>query len=129
MGQPVNGHTLVCDGYRNGNEIHLNLGWGSASPWFNIDTVKAGGYTWTVHAATFGIVPRANNFIYVSYTYTAGDANGTPGKPYGTVTAGYLAAQKPATIRINSGHYPEALTISRPMRLESWDGRPVTIGR
>jgi len=52
------GHAVVCDGYQNGNEIHLNLGWsGSYNAWYNIDSVSAGGYTWTIHGAVFGITP------------------------------------------------------------------------
>ena len=51
------GHAVVCDGYRNGNEIHLNLGWsGSGNAWYNIDSVKS-TYTWTIHGAVFGITP------------------------------------------------------------------------
>jgi hypothetical protein len=52
-----NGHVVVCDGYRNGNEMHLNLGWGGwADAWYNIDSVSAEGYTWTIHGGVFSIV-------------------------------------------------------------------------
>ena len=52
------GHAVVCDGYRNGNEIHLNLGWsGSYNAWYNLNSVSAGGYTWTIHGAVFDITP------------------------------------------------------------------------
>jgi hypothetical protein len=52
------GHAVVCDGYRNGNEIHLNLGWsGSGNLWYDIDTVSYGEYTWTRHGAVFEIIP------------------------------------------------------------------------
>ena len=52
------GHAVVCDGYRNGNQIHLDLGWsGAGTAWYNIDSVSYGGYTWTQHGAVFGIVP------------------------------------------------------------------------
>jgi hypothetical protein len=52
------GHAVVCDGYQNGNEIHLNLGWsGNWNAWYNIDTIVASGNTWTRHSAVFGITP------------------------------------------------------------------------
>jgi hypothetical protein len=52
------GHAVVCDGYRNGNEIHLDLGWsGSWTAWYNMDSVSASGYTWTKHGAVFNILP------------------------------------------------------------------------
>jgi hypothetical protein len=58
----VPGHTAVCDGYRNGNEMHLNLGAldpNSQPAWYNLDTVTAGGCTWTIHDAVFNITPNA----------------------------------------------------------------------
>lgn len=56
-----NGHAVVCDGYRNGNEIHLNLGWsGSYDAWYNIESVNASGYEWTIHGAVFEITPAEN---------------------------------------------------------------------
>jgi sulfatase modifying factor 1 len=52
------GHAVVCDGYRNGNEIHLNMGWsGARDAWYNIDSVSANGHTWTIHNAVFNIAP------------------------------------------------------------------------
>jgi hypothetical protein len=52
------GHAVVCDGYRNGNEIHLDLGWSGAwTAWYNIDSVVASGHTWTTHSAIFNIQP------------------------------------------------------------------------
>jgi len=56
----THGHSCVCDGYQNGNEIHLNLGWsGAGNAWYNLDTVAAGGFNWTEHGAVFGIAPPA----------------------------------------------------------------------
>ncbi|NLF38753.1 hypothetical protein GX586_04870 [bacterium] len=58
---PVNGgHAVVCDGCRNGNEIHLNFGWGggygSANAWYNMDNISYGPYHFnTDHEAVFGI--------------------------------------------------------------------------
>lgn len=62
-----NGHALVCDGYQNGNEIHLNLGWsGSWNAWYNIDSVSASGYNWSIHGGVFGIMPPAPAITSVS---------------------------------------------------------------
>jgi hypothetical protein len=64
------GHAVVCDGYRNGNEIHLNLGWsGADTAWYNIDTVSAEGITWTQHGAVFGITPPQANYAAWSQRY------------------------------------------------------------
>ncbi|MBM3861046.1 MAG: DNRLRE domain-containing protein [Verrucomicrobia bacterium] len=87
------GHAVVCDGYQNGNEIHLNLGWsGSGNTWYNIDTVietvSVNGHTWTIHRAVFGITPvlrsqsvtpssgtTADSYTYsVQYTDVSGNA-------------------------------------------------------
>ena len=60
----VNGHAVVCDGYQNGNEIHLNLGWsGSGNLWYNIDSVDYHAYTWTIHGAVFGITPPSDSTL------------------------------------------------------------------
>jgi Peptidase C10 family/Sulfatase-modifying factor enzyme 1/Spi protease inhibitor len=55
------GHAVVCDGYRNGNEIHLNLGWTDIgwTTWYNMDNVSARGYTWTFHEVVFNVTPNA----------------------------------------------------------------------
>jgi hypothetical protein len=61
------GHAVVCDGYQNGDEIHLNLGWsGSGNAWYNLDSVSASGYTWTIHDAVFGITPPTPTNYLVS---------------------------------------------------------------
>jgi hypothetical protein len=53
------GHAVVCDGTRNGNEIHLNYGWGGyATAWYNLDNVNGGGSVWTSHAAVMDIAPK-----------------------------------------------------------------------
>jgi len=53
------GHAVVCDGCRNSNEIHLNLGWGgSCDAWYNMNNVDAGGYDWNQHGAVFEIAPN-----------------------------------------------------------------------
>ena len=56
------GHAVVCDGYQNDNEIHLDLGWsGAGTAWYNIDTVSYNGYIWTTHGAVFEITPPASD--------------------------------------------------------------------
>ena len=54
----ANGHAAVCDGYRQGGEMHLNLGWaGSDNLWYDVDIVEAAGYQWVQHFAFFGVAP------------------------------------------------------------------------
>lgn len=63
----TNGHAVVCDGYRNGNEIHLNLGWsGSGTAWYTMSSVSYGGYTWTIHGGVFNITPVAYGSLCVT---------------------------------------------------------------
>jgi len=66
LGRPVyyamqslsGGHAVVCDGYRNSSEIHLNFGWsGAGNAWYNLDSVVFDGDTWSEHAAIFSIAP------------------------------------------------------------------------
>jgi hypothetical protein len=53
-----NGHAAVCDGYREGGEMHLNLGWaGTDNLWYDVDLIEAAGYQWVKHFALFGIAP------------------------------------------------------------------------
>jgi hypothetical protein len=65
--------------------------------------------------------------IYVDFR-NAGCQNGTEAFPFKAVAKAYTAATDGDTIRVKSGNYPEALTMSRPLRLEAIGG-PVTIGR
>jgi len=58
MVSSLGGHAAVCDGYRNGNEIHLNFGLGGyGDAWYNIDSIVFPTYKWTSHEAVFGIAP------------------------------------------------------------------------
>ncbi len=58
----LGGHAVVCDGYRNSNEIHLNFGWsGYEDAWFNMDRVTAQNVSWTGHYAIFGLTPPNPN--------------------------------------------------------------------
>ena len=52
----LGGHAVVCDGARNGNEIHLNFGWGGAdNAWYNMDNLN--GFN-NYQAAIFEIEPN-----------------------------------------------------------------------
>ncbi|MBN2135027.1 MAG: C10 family peptidase [Acidobacteria bacterium] len=64
-GAPDEGHSIVCDGYRDDNTFHLNFGWGD--PWWD---------------------PVANQWVYMSEAWY----NLPTGMPagYNTVTAGVL---------------------------------------
>jgi hypothetical protein len=58
----TDGHAVVCDGYRNGNEIHLNLGWGgNDTAWYSMDSISTsnGDFNFN-HAAVFGITPPSS---------------------------------------------------------------------
>ncbi len=56
MASALGGHAVVCDGYRNGNEIHLNFGYsGYGDAWYDIDSVVFYNYSWSRHEAVFGI--------------------------------------------------------------------------
>ena len=50
------GHAVVVDGCRNGNEFHVNFGWGNSYPpstaWYNMDDINGFNYN---HDAVFGI--------------------------------------------------------------------------
>ncbi len=68
------GHAIVCDGSRNGNEIHLNFGWGgSANAWYDINNVNGGGATWVDHSAIFNIAPKIVDLAYESYIVDSDD--------------------------------------------------------
>ena len=51
------GHAVVVDGCRNGNEIHINMGWGgSGNAWYDLNNIAYGAYTFNSgHDAVFGI--------------------------------------------------------------------------
>ena len=81
------GHAVVCDGFRNGNEIHMNFGWsGSATAWYNLDYVNGGGYTWINHHAIFGIAPKCPLVAFTGMTVSGdddGDGHIEPGESPG----------------------------------------------
>lgn len=54
------GHAVVCDAARNGNELHINFGWrGSGTAWYNMNDVSYKGITYVNHQAILGIKPQA----------------------------------------------------------------------
>lgn len=61
------GHAVVCDGAQNGNELHINFGWGGYdNAWYNMDNLN--GYNY-YHEAIFGIEP---NFFITTETMPDG---------------------------------------------------------
>ncbi len=49
------GHAVVCDGAKNGDEIHINFGWGGVdNAWYNMDNLN--GFN-NYQEAVFGIQP------------------------------------------------------------------------
>jgi len=83
----TNGHAAVCDGYRNGNEIHLNLGWsGSGTAWYTMSSVSYGGYTWTIHGGVFNITPIAYGSLCVTLGPEGALAGGVQWRRVGTST-------------------------------------------
>jgi len=91
MASAAAGHVVVCDGYRNGNEIHLNFGSsGYGDAWYNIDSVVFYNYTWSLHEAVFGITPGTSA---TSNTLTV--VNGTGGGKYLAGTSVEISADEP----------------------------------
>lgn len=81
------GHAVVCDGYRNDNEIHLNLGWsGSGTAWYNISSVSYSSYTWTIHGGVFNITPTTYGSLYVTISPEGALDSGVQWRRTGTST-------------------------------------------
>jgi hypothetical protein len=70
-------------------------------------------------------------YIYVDRAHTDLPFLGTPGCPFPTLIAGYNAATDSAcaanVLKIRVGHYPEALTLNKPITLNA-EGGAATIG-
>ncbi|MBM4103405.1 MAG: hypothetical protein FJ263_05040 [Planctomycetes bacterium] len=82
-----NGHAVVCDGYRNGNEMHLNLGWsGSGTLWYSLSSVSYGGYTWTTHGAVFNITPISRGSLHITLSPQGAIDSGAKWRRMGTTT-------------------------------------------
>lgn len=76
MVSTLGGHATVCDGYRNGSEIHLSFGLsGYGDAWYNIDSVVFPNYKWSWHEAVFGIAPD-NTPVPNTLTVVAGTGAG-----------------------------------------------------
>jgi hypothetical protein len=105
------GHALVCDGYRNGNEIHLEFGWsGAGTAWYNIDTVvdTRYGFTWTIHFATFGITPSSIQppmTIYVNASATGANNGSSWADAYTDLQSALPAALSGDEIWVAKGTY------------------------
>ncbi|MBN2514013.1 MAG: C10 family peptidase, partial [Sedimentisphaerales bacterium] len=100
------GHAMVCDGYRNGNEIHLNLGWsGSGTAWYTVGSVSYASFTWTIHGGVFNITPAA----YGSLCVTLG--------PEGALTSGVQWRRTGTSTWFNSGE-TETGIITGPYTVE-----------
>jgi hypothetical protein len=81
------GHAVVCDGYRNGSEMHLNLGWsGYGTAWYSLSSVSAGGYTWTTHGAVFNIAPIPRGSLSVTLSPQGAVDTGVQWRRTGTTT-------------------------------------------
>ena len=80
------GHAIVCDGCRNGNEIHLNFGWGGyENAWYDMNNVNAGGTTWVDHDAIFNITPKEIFLTYNKYSVVSDDNSDSHISPGETV--------------------------------------------
>ena len=65
------GHAVVCDGCRNGDEIHMNFGWGgSANAWYDMNNINGFNYH---HDAIFNIAPKIVDLAYESYIVDSDD--------------------------------------------------------
>jgi len=104
------GHVVVCDGYRNGNEIHLDLGWsGAGTAWYNMDSViSVGRYTWTDHSAVFGITPSSISppmIIYVNASATGANNGSSWADAYTSLQSALSAALTGDEIWVAKGTY------------------------
>ncbi len=105
------GHAVVVDGARNGNEIHVNMGWGSyCDAWYNMDSVNtSNGYAFNdTHQAIFEIQPTGQTTP--TYTITASAGSGGSISPSGTVNVEQGANQS-FTISANSGYQITDVTV------------------
>jgi len=78
------GHAVVCDGSRNGDEIHLNFGWGGHNnAWYDMNYIPDGSHQWVNHEAVFNIAPKRVELAYGKYTVendTNSDGHISPGE-------------------------------------------------
>jgi hypothetical protein len=91
----------------------------------------ADGIEWTATRTAYGlaVAPVPPPTVYVDAAHT-GYEDGTEEYPFDTVTEGVdsLPADTRSLMLIVGGNYPEALTISKPIRLQRNGGGAVLIG-
>lgn len=86
----------------------------------NLSGVAASGSPQTV-----SIIQAARSqpgIVHVDCSYSGGNSEGSPQRPFRTVTSAYQAALLADTLRISSCDYCETLTLSKPLRLEATNG-------
>ena len=75
------GHAVVCDGCKDGNNLHMNFGWGgSANAWYNMNNINGFNYN---HDAIFNTRPKTVELAYKKYSVTSdnnGDGHISPGE-------------------------------------------------
>jgi hypothetical protein len=88
----INTHSIVCDGYRNPNYIHLNYGWhGSQNLWYVVDNLYCpwSGCNSNVEYIVAGIQPK--NRLTVSHIGSGGQIYyGTWGRALTSFSAGAI---------------------------------------
>ena len=113
------GHAVVCDGCRNGNQFHINFGWGSSdNAWYNMDSIN--GYNYN-HDAVLNIAPKRIELAYQNNTIKSeshGDGHLSPGETIGLEIqianiGGINAGNVTATLSTASSY----LTINSPSAL------------
>jgi len=86
------GHAVVCDGCRNDDEIHLNVGYGDhpGTTWYNMNNVSFNGGSWINHGAILNInpddgsIPQNDNFS--DAINLSGNSGNTTGDSTGSTT-------------------------------------------
>jgi len=67
-------------------------------------------------------------YIYVDAAYSSGVPDGTPERPFPTVTQGLAAAQRGDSLRIRANTYRERPPLDKAVRLELWGSGTVRLG-
>lgn len=99
MRSAAGGHAVVCDGYRDGNDIHINFGWsGAGNAWYNMDSVVYDGDTWSQHSAIMEIAPLG--MVTVTVTFDASGGTVSPTSKSVSIGSRYNALPTP----VRTGH-------------------------